>query len=187
MKKLFPLLTIAVVFAACNCGTNKNNAMDDSAAQNKAAMLVFYDQLMNKHNVAIIDSLVAPDYTSDQVEPGYPATRDGYKKIMTEFFKSFPDLNEKVNFMVADSSYVMVQYTLMGTNTAPMMGMPATGKKINIDGVDIVRLKNHKVVKQWDYDEEMKMMTQLGMMPGMGGDSAKGQPPTGGDAMKDKK
>jgi steroid delta-isomerase-like uncharacterized protein len=186
MKKLFTLISIAALFAACNCG-NKNNATDDLAAQNKAEMAIFYEQLMNKHNVAIIDSMVSPDYTQDEVEPGYPATRDGYKKIMADFFKSFPDLNEKVNFMVADSSYVVVHYTLMGTNSAPMMGMPATGKKINIDGVDIVRLKNHKVVKQWEYDEEVKMMTQLGMMPGMGGDTAKAGMPDGDKAMKDKK
>jgi len=187
MKKLLPVLAMAVLFGACNCSTNKNGSMNDVAAQNKTDMMVFYEQLMNKHNLGIIDSMVSPDYTSDQVEPGYPPTREGYKKIMSEFFSAFPDLNEKVNFMVADSNAVMVQYTLMGTNTAPMMGMPATGKKINIGGVDIVRIKNHKVVKQWDYDEEMKMMTQMGMMPGMGGDSAKGQTPTGGDAKKDKK
>jgi steroid delta-isomerase-like uncharacterized protein len=166
MKKLLPALAIAAIFAACNMGGSKNT-MDDRVAQNKATMMLFYEQLMNKHNVAIIDSLVAPDYTQDEVEPGYPATRDGYKKIMTDFFKSFPDLTEKVNFMVADSSYVVVHYTLTGTNTAPMMGMPATGKKINIDGVDIVRIKNNKVVRQWEYDEEVKMMTQLGMMPGV--------------------
>lgn len=187
MKKLLPALTIAALFAACNCSTNKNNTTDALISQNKSDMMLFYDQLMNKHNIAIIDSMVSPDYTQDQVEPGYPATRDGYKKVMADFFKSFPDLNEKVNFMVADSSYVVAHYTLTGTNTAPMMGMPATGKKINIDGVDIVQLKNHKVVKQWEYDEEVKMMTQLGMMPGMGGDTAKAKMSGGNEDIKDKK
>jgi steroid delta-isomerase-like uncharacterized protein len=187
MKKLFPVLAVAALFAACNCSTNKNNSSDALVAQNKADMTVFYEQLMNKHNLAIIDSMVASDYTQDEVEPGYPATRDGYKKEMGDFFKAFPDLNEKVNFMVADSSYVMVQYTLMGTNTAPMMGMPATGKKININGVDIVRLKNHKVVKQWEYDEEMKMMQQMGMMPGMGGDSSQAKTSGANEDIKGKK
>ena len=179
MKKLIPALAAVALFAACNCSKNNTNCTNDLAAQNKTDMMRFYDQLMNKHNLAIIDSMVSPDYTSDQSEPGYTPSRDGYKKIMGEFFKSFPDLNEKINVMVADSSYVTVKYTLMGTNTAPMMGMPATGKKINIGGVDIVQLKNHKVVKQWDYDEEMKMMTQLGMMPGMGGDTTKAKAPEG--------
>jgi steroid delta-isomerase-like uncharacterized protein len=189
MKKLFLVLTIAAMFTACNCSTNKNNATDALITQNKADIGFFCDQLINKHNVAIIDSLVAPDYTVDQVEPGYPATRDGYKKMMADFFKSFPDLNEKVNFMVADSSNVAIHYTLTGTNTAPMMGMPATGKKINIDGVDIFRMKNHKIVKQWEYDEEVKMMTQMGMMPDMSApkDTNKTMKPDGDKAMKDKK
>jgi hypothetical protein len=86
--------------------------------------------------------------------------------------------------MIADTTFVVTHYTMTGTNTGSIMGMPATGKKFNIHGVDIVRFVNGKCVEHWGYDEEMKMMQQLGMMPdmssslsadkaGMPGDSAK--------------
>jgi predicted ester cyclase len=86
---------------------------------------------------------------------------------MTVLIAGFPDINEKINFVVADSNIVVSHYTLTGTNTGAMMGMPSTNKKINIDGVNIVKFKDGKRAEHWGYMEESKMMTQLGMMPDM--------------------
>lgn len=165
------LAIVAGALVSCNISVNKANMVDDRATKNKAAMQRFYDEVINKHNVAMVDSLVSPDYVEHCVDPGYTPDRNGLRKGWEDFVKGYPDLNAKTNFMVADSEYVTMQYTIMGTNTGSVMGMPATGKKINVDGVDIVRFKNGKAVEHWGYMDEMKMMTQLGMMPGMGGGS----------------
>jgi predicted ester cyclase len=44
--------------------------------------------------------------------------------------------------------------------------MPATNKPVDVYAVDVLRFENGKVVEYWGYMEEMKMMEQLGMMPG---------------------
>jgi steroid delta-isomerase-like uncharacterized protein len=173
MKKITLCLIVSIVVASCNMSGNKNNATDDRAAKNKAEMQKFYDEVYNKRNTAIFDSLVSPDYVEHCLAPGYTPNRDGTKKSFVDFFAAYPDLNVKTNFMVADTSYVTTEYSMTGTNTGPLMGMPATNKKFNIHGVDIVRFANGKAVEHWGYIEETKMMMQLGMMPGMGGDTAK--------------
>lgn len=166
MKKIIYILLIASVFASCNQGDNKAN---DQLTKNKAGMQKFYDEAMNKHNPGYMDSLVASDFIEHQNPPGMTIkNRDDLKKMFAEFIAGFPDLNFKVNFMVADSDLVVAHYTFTGTNSGPMMGMPATNKKNNYDGVDIVRFnKDGKGVEHWGYYEEGKMMTQLGMMPDM--------------------
>ncbi len=170
MKKISLLIIIAISFAACVPPANKNTT-DDRATRNKELMMKFYEEVINKHNFPMVDSLISADYVDHCVSPGYTPDRTGLKKGWQDFVTGYPDLNTKVNFMVADSEYVTAQYTFTGTNTGSVMGMPATGKKINVDGVDIVRYKNGKAIEHWGYMDEMKMMTQLGMMPGMGGDS----------------
>jgi steroid delta-isomerase-like uncharacterized protein len=173
MKKIIGVIAVTGFFCACNC-SNKNMT-DNAAAKNMAVQRLFYDEVYNKHNTAMIDSIVAPDYVEHCIEPGYSPDRAGLKKSFDDFAKAMPDMHCQVNFMFADSNYVSVQYTFTGTNTGAMMGMPPTGKKVNIDGVDIIRYRNGKAVGHWGYNEEMKMMTQMGLMPGMGGgsDSAK--------------
>src|ERR1035438_1198449 len=165
MKKIIYILLIASVFASCNQGDNKAKELSD---KNKAGMQKFYDEVMNKHNPAMIDSLLVADYTAHEADPSMQTkNRDELKKMMADFFTGFPDLNYKTNFMVADSDMVVAHYTFTGTNSGSMMGMPATNKKVNIDGVDIVRFKDGKGSEHWGYNDEMKMMTQLGLMPDM--------------------
>jgi steroid delta-isomerase-like uncharacterized protein len=180
MKKIITAMAIAAAFSACMSPGNKI-ATDDRVSKNMQVQRLFYDEVYNKHNLAMIDSIVAPDYVEHCTAPGYSPDRAGLKKSFEDFVISMPDMHCQVNFMAADSEYVTVQYTFTGTNTGSLMGMPATGKKVNIDGVDIIRYKNGKAIGHWGYNEEMKMMTQLGMMPGMGGgtDSTKAKTPDG--------
>ena len=174
MKKLTTLIAVTAVITSCNMGGNKNNAMDDRIEKNKAAMMMFYDQVMNKHNIVMIDSCVAADYVDHNPDPSYAPTRDGFKKDMANFFIAFPDLNVKTNIIVTDTMYSVVHSTLTGTNTGSMMGMPPTGKKVSVDGIDIIQFVNGKAVEHWGLYDQMKFMTQMGMMPPMGGsDSSK--------------
>ena len=162
MKKILTLLAIAAIFAACYKGENKDN---DQIAKNKAAMQRFADEVINKHNPAMVDSLCTDDFVEHCPDPGMTPDRNGLKKSMADFFTGYPDVTVKTNFVVADSNMVVSHYTMTGTNSGMMMGMPPSGKKISIDGVDIVKFKDGKGCEHWGYTQEMKMMMQLGMMP----------------------
>lgn len=162
MKKLLPALAIALIFSACNSA--KNNTPDARIASNKADMLRFYEEVMNKHNPAMIDSLISPDYIEHYNDAGYPPTREGFKQSMTDLFTSFPDVHINVNLIMADTSFAICHYTMTGTNTGSIMGAP-NGKQISIEGVDIMKFKNHKGIEHWGYNQELKMMQQMGIAP----------------------
>ena len=52
------------------------------------------------------------------------------------------------------------------TQTGELMGMPASGKRYSIGEIHIFRLRDGKVVEHWHQFDQMKMMRQLGAMPG---------------------
>ena len=165
MKQLILIFAIAAIFAGCM--PKENNKANEQIAKNKAGMMRFMDEVMNKHNPAMIDSLCTDDFLEHYPDPGMAPTRDGLKKGMIDFFTAFPDLNIKTNYLVADSDLVVLHYTMTGTNTGPMMGMPPTNKKVTVDGVDIVRFKDGKGCEHWGFWQETKFMTEMGMMPDM--------------------
>jgi len=66
---------------------------------------------------------------------------------------------------VAEDDRVFVQLRMTGTNAGMFMGMPATGKAVDIELVDVMRFIDSKVVEHWGYSQEVKMMQQLGLMP----------------------
>jgi len=145
-------------------GSNLNAQKTSQTEKNKLYTQNFYEQVYSKHNIDIIDSLVSEDYIEHQTTKGFAHNKKGLKNALKEFFKAFPDFDVKVNFMIAKNDMVVAQITMTGTNTGSFNGMPATNKKIHVDGVDIVRYKNGKAAEHWGYLEEGKILTQLGVV-----------------------
>jgi steroid delta-isomerase-like uncharacterized protein len=162
MKKLLYLSFAVMMMSSCMKNESTGNKQGDA---NMKRMQEFYDQVMNSHNVALIDSFCTPDFVEHQPFPGYPADLNGLKKGMTDMIAAYPDLNFKVNYMRAWGDTVFAHFNMSGTNSGSFMGMPATNKQFNIEGVDIVVIKDGKAVEHWGYMEEGKMMEQLGMGP----------------------
>ncbi|MGH7601513.1 MAG: ester cyclase, partial [bacterium] len=86
-------------------------------------------------------------------------------QTMGMFRTAFPDLQVTVEDIIAKGDKVWVYTTMRGTNKGEFMGMPATGKKIEVKGIDIVRFVNGKAVEHWGVSDDLTMMQQLGMIP----------------------
>jgi len=69
------------------------------------------------------------------------------------------------NFMVAEDDMVVSHITMTGTNSSPMGNMPATNKQVNIEGIDIVKIRDGKASERWGFFDSVKMLAQLGIMP----------------------
>lgn len=180
MKKLIYIVA-AVMFASCNAP--KNNEMNTKADAQKAGVQRFYDEVLNAHNVAMVDSFCMPDFVDHNPDQGHSGKGiDDLKAGFTEFFTAYPDIHVTTNFMMADGDKVMAYVTMTGTNSGSMGNMPATNKQVNIDGIDVISLKDGKATERWGFFDNMKMMQQLGMMPTPGAmpDSTVAKP----DAMK---
>ena len=53
-------------------------------------------------------------------------------------------------------------YTLTGTHDGEFMGVAPTGKKIEINGIQIGRFENGKIVERWGSSDELGIMQQIG-------------------------
>jgi len=165
MKNLIYVSLIVGLFAACG----PMQSTDKKAEANKQGVQRFYDQVINAHNPAAIDSFCTADFVDHNPDPGHSGKGiEDIRADFKEFFAAYPDIHVTTNMMVASGDTVMAMITMTGTNTGPMMGHPATNKQININGTDILAIKNGKATDRWGFFEEMKMMQQLGMMPEMG-------------------
>ena len=171
MKKLFLFSALAAFLTSCMT----NNTMNDKSAANKAKVQRFYDEIINAHSLATIDSFCVADFTDHSPDPGHTGKgMEDMKASFADFFAGFPDIHMTTNMIIASGDTVMALVTMTGTNSGPMGGQPATNKQISIMGTDILILKDGKATDRWGYFENMKMMQQLGMMPapGVGPDSS---------------
>lgn len=145
----------------------KEVKLNETSAEEKRNIQIarrFYSEVVNKHNVAMLDSFAAHNYLEHQYDTHYDSDLKGVKKAFADYFKAFPDMKVKVNFMMAEGDLVTAQITTSGTNTGPIYGQKPTNKAFEIEGVDITRFKNGKVEEHWGYAEEGKLLTQLGLI-----------------------
>ena len=143
-------------------------------SSNEAAMREFMEEVFNKGNLAVADKYVAAEYIEHTPSPGQEPTLDGFKQFVTGMRNAFPDTKVTVNHVFTQGDLVAVHITQTGTHKGSMMGEKPTGKPFNLSGIDLVRMKDGKIVEHWGYYEEIKMLQHLGLMPPMDSSAAPG-------------
>jgi steroid delta-isomerase-like uncharacterized protein len=137
--------------------------------ENKALARRQLEEVFNKHDPGAIDQFFASDYVNHSAPPGMPNGREGLKALVGMYVGAFPDLKVTSEFQVAEGDKVVMRYTATATHTGELMGIPVTGKRIQMTGISIARIAGGKIVEEWNEVDMMGMMQQLGVVPAPGG------------------
>jgi steroid delta-isomerase-like uncharacterized protein len=132
---------------------------------NLAQMKKFYTDVINQGKFDLLDQLCTENFIEHEELPGVKPNREGVKQFFQMYRKAFPDLKFEIEQMIAKDDKVVTYITITGTHKAEFMGVPASGKKINLKGIDIVRFKNGRAVEHWGVTDTMTMMSQIGAIP----------------------
>jgi steroid delta-isomerase-like uncharacterized protein len=85
--------------------------------------------------------------------------------FVAEVRTAFPDFKLHVKEAVADGDHVAFHWTVTGTQKGEFQGMPASGKRIELSGMTLNRLRDGKVVSEHVYFDRLAMLEQLGVAP----------------------
>lgn len=139
------------------------------SSSNKQIVQQMVDEIINEGKLELIDSLFSPAYTPhDPSNPDRPGGIEGAKFFIGMLHSGLTDHHYIVEDMTAEDDRVFYRWTLTGTHSGDLMGIPATGNKINFSGMDSFRLENAKIVESWVVADAMTMLQQLGVLPPMG-------------------
>ena len=135
--------------------------------ENKMRMKAFYEEVMNAHDVAKFDEFLTDDFVEHEDLTQFGLTNDttGVKEWMSRLFTAMPDVAVTLEDVATEGDKVWARIRIRGTNTGEMMGMPATGKKVDIEAIDIVAVRDGKAYEHWGVTDNAGMMMQLGVMP----------------------
>ena len=134
-----------------------------SAENNKTIVRRLFEEVM-KGNLAIADELIATDYVQHSVF-GIPNGREGFKQFFMAFAAAVPDAHFVIEDVIAEGDKVVTRLTVTGTQTGTLQGIPPTGKKFSMKGIDIFRVVDGKIVEHWDAVDQLGMLQQLGVVP----------------------
>jgi len=120
---------------------------------------------INAGNVAAAVESFGEEAVDHDPAPGQGPGREGFKTFFTELTSAFPDAHIEAAHLVADDDHVAIAYTLSGTHRGDFNGLAATGKTIEVRGMQIGRFEDGQIVERWGSSDELGIMKQLGADP----------------------
>jgi steroid delta-isomerase-like uncharacterized protein len=136
-----------------------------SIAENKAVITRFVEEVLNQGKLDQADHLVLADFVELDPFPGQGPGREGLKGVVSAFRSAFPDMHWAVEEMVGEGEKVFTRLTFTGTHRGDFMGIPASGKRVEVKGMVIDRLAGGKMADSRILMDTMTMMRQLGVIP----------------------
>lgn len=123
-------------------------------------------ELINAGDVDGFGEFLADDFVEHEQAPGLEPTKEGVLEFFRMYRAGFPDLRFDPEDIIASGDKVAVRVRATGTNTGDFMGMPATGRSMDIQLVDIIRFGEDGLGHEhWGVADVMTMMQQLGVVP----------------------
>jgi steroid delta-isomerase-like uncharacterized protein len=114
---------------------------------------------------AALDELIAADASDHTPFPGQAPGVEGVKQIFRMLRTGFPDFRQEVREVIAEGDRVAVRSKLRGTHRGEFLGIPATGRAVEVESIDIMRIADGRFVEHWGLIDQMGLISQLGEMP----------------------
>ena len=139
-----------------------------SSEQNKQIVRQAYQVVtegLRSRELDRLDEFVARDVEDHNPDPGQEQGLEGLKRWFLQIGDAFPDLRVDVQDLLAEGEKVAARVIFRGTHSGDFQGMPATGKQIDLEVIEILRIENGKIRERWGQSDKLGMMQQLGAIP----------------------
>ncbi len=138
---------------------------ESETERNKAVVRRFIEEVQNKKDMDVFDELNAPDFVNLSAPPGMPTDREGGKMFLGGFLSAFPDSRVTIDDMIAEGDRVATKKTFTGTHAGDFGDIAATANRVTIQYIDILRLRDGKIVEHWLSMDQLSFLQQLGVIP----------------------
>jgi steroid delta-isomerase-like uncharacterized protein len=136
--------------------------------KNKAVVLQMLDAF-NKANTDIVPRLLSPNVRSDSKFPLRPELERAPvpQRVQEEIkhdHQAFPDTNFTVKEIVAEGDKVILIWQMTGTHQGELFGRPATGRKVSVEGYEVVQISNGRIIRHTDNHAKQTTLELLGQL-----------------------
>jgi predicted ester cyclase len=133
-----------------------------SVRANERVVEAFLQDVVNEHNGGDAASFLTPD---TQWSGGTVGTITGSANVAGLFagvVAAFPDAHITINDIFGQGDQVVVRVVVSGTQEGPILGIPASGRHVQWDGVDVYRLSHGKISNIWAGDDWTAILNDTG-------------------------
>lgn len=160
-----PAIAFAMCLTGCTSSEKTEPAKPDPVEANIKMYSHVWDEIINKGN---LDMFNDSNFTKDVVMHASPSDVvgiDSARAYYANYITGFSDVVFTIKDVFGQGDKLVKHWNFKGTHTGVFFGIPATGRKVDIDGVTLVRMSNGKIAEERDFFDNLEFSQQLGLIP----------------------
>jgi steroid delta-isomerase-like uncharacterized protein len=132
--------------------------------QNKSIVSEFIEALFSRGELEAVDRYLAPHFVNHDPPLGVSADREGMRSVGAMMRAAFPDWRSDQHLVVGEGDIVVEHFTATGTHRGDVMGVPPSGERVSLRGINIFRLDAGRIVERWGRLDDLGFLSQLGVV-----------------------
>src|SRR5690242_14217181 len=136
-----------------------------SVETNKTLARRYFDEVLNQKRGDVLEDYETPDYMNNLFPPGAPQGPEGERFTLRLFQQAFSDFRVIVEDLVAEGDRVAARWRFTGTHDGEFQGLPATGRHVDVGGINIFRVRDGKLCANWVSLDMLGLLQQVGAIP----------------------
>ncbi len=129
--------------------------------ENKQVVLRFNKEFLETGNTEVLKEIVADTFTNHTAAANSPKDISGIIQFITVLHKRFSDLSIQIHELIGEDDTVAARKTITARHTGEIMGHMPTGKKVIMNVIEIVFLKDGKYTDHWSRNDIMQVIQGL--------------------------
>jgi predicted ester cyclase len=138
-----------------------------SAEENKALIRLYMEAVdaNDSSDWSILDEFIAEDFVAHNPPiPGVSLDRQGVKEA-AEIFRTATPGRHEILMQVAENDLIVSHIVGRGVHAGQLLGIPATNREVETEGIVIHRVRDGKIVEYWSVTDVARVLQQVGVLP----------------------
>jgi predicted ester cyclase len=115
---------------------------------------------------SVLEEYIAEDFVAHNPPiPGVSLDREGMKQA-SEIFRVATPGSHEIGMQIAEDDLVVSQISGRGVHAGELLGIPATNREVETEGIAIHRIRDGKIVEYWSVTDIARVLQQVGALPG---------------------
>ncbi|NYF51340.1 ester cyclase [Tunturiibacter gelidoferens] len=126
-----------------------------------------YEECLNQGRTDLLPELVTANvvnHTGSNEQRGLAAFEQGMQQVRA----MYPDRHFTVDDVLTNGDKGAARWTMVATNTVPILGVAPTGRQLTNHGVVFYRFEGAKIAEVWIQVDQLGVLRQIGVqIPGL--------------------
>jgi len=113
-----------------------------------------------------IRSLLGSDFRAHGMPPGCSPDADGLEQSAVLSHAGLSECRNDIEDVIAEGDRVAVRYTTRAVHSGALFGIPPSGRRVTLTGIEVYRLVDGRVAEMWTEGDMSELFAGAEGVPG---------------------